>query len=560
MRIGGAIVFGLFGLALLGPAWADTRVALVIGNSGYRNVAPLTNPAKDAAQVAAALKRIGFTSVDVQYDLGAAGMRAALQTFTRKAEDADVAVVYYAGHGMEVGGTNYLIPVDAALARETDLNFEAIPLGMVMDTVSSARRLKMVVLDACRNNPFSGHMKGGGTRAIGRGLARVEPDGTNTLVAYAAKDGTTADDGSGEHSPFAVAFVKEITTPGLEVRLLFGKVRDDVYQATNKKQEPFVYGSLGGDAFYFVAPAGSATAVVIEPKSTGIDPKQIELAFWQSVSAGDDEAALQSYLDKYPQGEFSALARAKIAVLKKKGKQTAMAAPPPPAVDAKALELALWNAVAASNDAAQLQSYLDKYPGGTFANVARAKIVALQNRASASPAVVAAPGRTRASRADGKAVAVAYKLQTKILQIVQRAEEAARLGREAAAADKAKPQNGSGTGGTWQYSGGSRMLGIGSHYGVTVWSDGARYEGDWRSGQRDGYGVCTYADGSRYAGEWRGDRRAGMGVETDPDGSRIQGEWRDDKLNGYGAKYDAAGTLVEADTYSYGAPRNGVRR
>lgn len=543
----------------LGAARADTRVALVIGNSTYRNVAPLANPENDARQVAAALRRVGFSTVEVRSNLGSTDMRNALQAFTRQAEHADVAVVYYAGHGMEVGGSNYLIPVDAELARQTDLNFEAIPLAMVLDAVSGARRLKIVVLDACRNNPFAGHMKGAGTRAIGRGLARIEPESNDTLVAYAAKDGTTADDGTGGNSPFATAFAKEIATPGLEVRLLFGKVRDDVYRATNKKQEPFVYGSLGGDAFYFVAPAGSSATVMVTPSAPATDPKAIELAFWQSVAASEDIASLQSYLDKYPKGEFAGLARARIKALKKPAPAVATVASvappparrPPSATDTRAEEMALWNAVADSDDAAALQSYLDRYPYGTFANAARAKIATLRKYGAQA-------GR-HSLGVDTKAVQVAYKMQGKIQNAAQRAEEAAAKGREEAAKDR-KPTTGTSNGASWQYSGGSRVLGIGSHDGVVTWSDGTRYEGDWHDGKRAGYGVCSYADGTRYAGEWRDDRRTGLGVETDADGTHVQGEWREDKLHGYAARYDARGNVVEAAVYDFGVPRAGGRR
>jgi uncharacterized caspase-like protein len=218
------------------------RVALVIGNAGYR-ISPLQNPANDATAVAEALeKRLKFDRVILKLNLAAEGFRAALREFSREATGAGLGVVYYAGHGTEVGGKNYLIPVDATLAKAGDLGLEAIPLEMVLDQLTGVTTLKLVILDACRNNLFP---LAGALRSGGRGLYRVEPD-RNTLVVYAAKDGTTAEDGIGRrHSPFTAALLKHITTPGLELRFLLGEVRDDVLAATAHIQEPHIYGTLG---------------------------------------------------------------------------------------------------------------------------------------------------------------------------------------------------------------------------------------------------------------------------------------------------------------------------
>jgi uncharacterized caspase-like protein len=181
-------------------------------------------------------------------------MIAALKAFTRKANAADWAVIYYAGHGLEVGGTNYLIPVDAKLETDLDVSDEAISLERMMSAIQGARRLKLVVLDACRNNPFAKQMKVTvANRSIGRGLAPAEPTGA-TLVAYAAKEGTTAQDGDSGDSPFALSFAKRVVEPGVEINIVFRYVRKDVLESTNNEQEPFVYGSLPPDNFYFVAP------------------------------------------------------------------------------------------------------------------------------------------------------------------------------------------------------------------------------------------------------------------------------------------------------------------
>lgn len=239
------------------PALTERRVALVIGNSAYRNAPRLPNPTRDATDVADALRRVGFVTVTLETDLPKDQLTEALRTFAKLADEADWALVYYAGHGIEMGGANYLIPVDAKLSADRDVGFEAVPLDNVLSAVEGARKLRIVVLDACRDNPFANQMRrtlGVTTRAIGRGLGSVEPE-TGTLVVYAAKHGETALDGDGTgNSPFASAFIKNVQTPGLEVRRMFDVVRDDVMDMTRRRQQPFTYGSVSGrQEFYFVA-------------------------------------------------------------------------------------------------------------------------------------------------------------------------------------------------------------------------------------------------------------------------------------------------------------------
>jgi tetratricopeptide (TPR) repeat protein len=229
------------------------RVALVIGNSDYTHAAKLTNPARDAKAVAESLRAVGFETVMVGSDLSREQMIGRLREFARETEKADWAMVYYAGHGIEVGGVNYLIPVDARLEADRDTSFEAVSLEQVLTAVDAAKKIKLVVLDACRDNPFAAQMRRtNATRSVSRGLSRVEPEGA-TLVVYAAKHGQTALDGDGGNSPFAAAFVKRMATPGIEINKIFRLVRDDVLDTTGGRQEPFTYGSLPGrEDFYFV--------------------------------------------------------------------------------------------------------------------------------------------------------------------------------------------------------------------------------------------------------------------------------------------------------------------
>src|ERR1700739_3644165 len=237
-----AILFGLPGR----PAMADKRVALVIGNTAYQKVTRLTNPANDSGAMAETLKNAGFDVVDLERDLNVNQMRRTLREFSDRVRDADVAVVYYAGHGMEIDGTNYLVPVDAVLERDLDAFDEAIPLDRILAVIEPARQLRLVILDAWRDNPFTETMKRTiGSRAVGRGLAKVEPTSPNTLIAFAAKAGSIAADGDGRGSPFTAALVKHVTKPGLDLRKALGYVRDDVLKSTGNRQEPYVYGSLG---------------------------------------------------------------------------------------------------------------------------------------------------------------------------------------------------------------------------------------------------------------------------------------------------------------------------
>lgn len=247
-------LIGILTLLLMSAVQAapERRVALVIGNSKYESVGRLPNPQSDAEMVATSLREAGFSNVTLSTDLTREKLVEALHRFSSDAENADWAVVYYAGHGIEVSGMNYLIPIDARLKTDRDLQYEAVPMTQVLGAVEGARKLRLLVLDACRDNPFAAAMvrSAGLTRSIGRGLARIEPD-AGTLVAYSAKHGQVAEDGDGAHSPFVSALVKHINTPGLEINRLFRRVTSDVLVATNRRQEPFTYGSLPDEDFYF---------------------------------------------------------------------------------------------------------------------------------------------------------------------------------------------------------------------------------------------------------------------------------------------------------------------
>ena len=317
---------------------AEQRVALVIGNAQYAHAPRLANPLNDAADIGEALARLGFAVTKLE-NANQGELRQGLLAFTRAASAAEVAVVFYAGHGIEVDQRNFLVPVDAKLSSDQDVEFETVPLELVMRSVARASGLRLVILDACRDNPFAVSMqRAGATRSVGRGLARVEPAG-ETLVAYAAKENTVASDGEGRNSPYSEALLAHLEEPGLEIGLMFRKVRDAVVAATGGRQVPFVYGSLSSRGVYLTARAEAepAPSTVTPPAgdtlaSDRLTAEQLvaqrltaerELLFWESVKDSSNPADFAAYLEQYPGGMFEALARNRMREMEEPSAQPA---------------------------------------------------------------------------------------------------------------------------------------------------------------------------------------------------------------------------------------------
>ena len=321
-----AVLTGLCLLVFTGTAFGQ-RVALVIGNARYAHAPRLANPLNDAADIGAALTRLGFAVTKLE-NANQAELRQGLLDFTRAASASEIAVVFYAGHGIEVDQRNFLVPVDAQLASDQDVEFETVPLALVLRSVSRASGLRLVILDACRENPFAALMqRSGATRSIGRGLARVEPAG-ETLVAYASKEGTVASDGEGRNSPYSTALLGHLEEPGLEIGLLFRRVRDAVLALTGGRQEPFVYGSLSSRGVYLTArlepPKPPPPPPDAPPESVGggsdrLTAEQLaaERVFWESVKDSRNALDIQAYLDRYPGGTYEVLARNRLQELQR---------------------------------------------------------------------------------------------------------------------------------------------------------------------------------------------------------------------------------------------------
>ena len=323
----------------------------MIGNSDYKRAKSLSNPASDASAFADLLRKSGFQVVDARNNLSSSDMRRALREFSDHARGADIAVVYYAGHGIEIDGTNYLLPVDSVLERDLDVEDEAISLDRILKVMEPAQRLRLVILDACRDNPFLTTMRRtAATRAIGRGLARIEPPSSNTLVAYAAKAGSTADDGSSKHSPFTTALLKHIAVPGLDLRIAFGRIRDEVLSVTRNRQEPFVYGSLGGTTVSLVpaaldAPGAAAPAIATKPAvatPAAVDPADRIRRDYELAVQINTKAIWDSFLERHSAGFYADLARAqrerilaaeqqKVTALERQGTPPAATPAPAPA-------------------------------------------------------------------------------------------------------------------------------------------------------------------------------------------------------------------------------------
>ncbi len=491
-------------LALALPAQAAKRVALVIGNAEYRHASRLANPLNDAADIGAALGRLGFEVARLD-NAGYDAMRRGLRAFTRAAATSEIAVVFYAGHGIEVDGRNFLIPVDARLASDQDVEYEAVPLDLVSRSVDRASEFRLIVLDACRDNPFAKAMtRSGATRSIGRGLARVEPAG-ETLVAYAARGGSVAADGEGRNSPYSTALLAHLEEPGLEVGLMFRKVRDAVLRSTGGRQEPFVYGSLSSEGVW-LGPRPGPAAPAAKPGGGGsgrlsAEQLAVERLFWESVKDRDRPADLKAYLDLYPQGTFAGLARNRLKDLTDArnavASEAAEAALKLTAGDRKKVQTGLW-----------VLGFDPGVPDGAFGERTREAIREWQDSRNrpATGFLDTASARTLRAAAPKHSGSIWQALRNRPCKVWNQFPE---------------------PGSTVTWSGGC-LDGKASGQGRQVWhrSDGQDiYTGEIRGGKWHGRGAYRWAHGSRYEGMWRDGRAHGYGKYTMKDGRFVQGNW-----------------------------------
>lgn len=357
-------------------ASAERRLALVIGNGAY-SVGPLANPIHDASLIATTLANTGFEVTEAR-DLGYRDFQRIVIAFGRElraAGEGTVGLVYYAGHAVQADGENYLIPVDADLQDELDLEIQTVEVSTLMRSLEKAgNRLNMVILDACRNNPFKSVNRSGS-----RGLAKVDaPFGT--LLAYSTAPGDVAADGSGRNSPYTAALAKAIRTPGLPVEQLFKRVRVDVMERTGNQQVPWESSSLTGD-FYFLAP--SPTALAPSPTETASQPANVaaDIEFWKTIASSQDPAQFHAYMNAFPNGTFRELAEQRISVLETSRLEEVEAAA---RREREAEGRAAWEAVKDSSDPALLQTVAERFQGTIYADLARVKMQVLQETQTAS--------------------------------------------------------------------------------------------------------------------------------------------------------------------------------
>jgi uncharacterized caspase-like protein len=309
-----AIFSALVGLTVVSPAWADRRVALVVGNAHYSHTATLANPPNDATDIADKLKVLGF-DVALRLDLDQANFAAAIDEFARRLEGADVGLLYYAGHALQINDKNFLVSVNAKLENAFLVPGETIELEPIVRLMESKVSTNLIFLDACRNNPLADNLKRtlmatNRSVALGRGLARIEPASRDTLIAFAAAPGQEASDGVGRNSPFTAALLNHISQPGVEISVMLKQVAAEVREKTANGQRPQQLSDMS-KTFYFAKAQTepASTMAAAEPRRPAEPDHSLELAFWSSVSAANDCDSMRAYLRRFPSGSFTDLAR-----------------------------------------------------------------------------------------------------------------------------------------------------------------------------------------------------------------------------------------------------------
>jgi formylglycine-generating enzyme required for sulfatase activity len=359
-------------------ASAGKRVALVIGNGAYTSAPPLKNPPNDARDMAVTLKALGF-DVTSGINVNQRDMKRLIREFGQKLKAGGSGLFYYAGHGVQSKGRNYLIPVDAEIQSEAEVEDSGVDVGLVLNFMDDAQNgLNIVILDACRNNPFSRSF-----RSASDGLAQVDAP-TGTLIAYATAPGRVASDGTGHNGLYTSELLKQMRVAGLSATEMFMRVRADVMKQTANKQVPWEASSLVG-AFYFIAPKSAGT--LAEPASESkVDSAAFELSYWETIKNSTYAEAFRAYLEKYPSGQFASLAKNRISSL---DASTRRVESKPVSNDVSPTELAFWDSIKNSNDPEDFKDYLSKYPGGQFNGLAQRRIAVLANTAKTQPTTTA---------------------------------------------------------------------------------------------------------------------------------------------------------------------------
>ena len=532
-------------VAVLGSdsAWASTRVALVVGNGGYdpKNAPKLPNPVNDARLMTKSLETSGF-EVQLVTDADQAAMKKAIKAFGKRLVEAggdSVGLFYFAGHGVEDRGQNYLIPLGAEIESEVDFHTDAVLMDWVLARMKKAgNRLNMVILDACRNNPFEGRYRGGS-----QGLAQMDaPSGS--LIAYAAAPRQVASDGEGENSPYTAALAETLVQPGLKIEDVFKRVRVAVEEATNGEQTPWENSSLRGD-FYFVSkvkeppPPEPAPTTVTDLPSAELTQERLAARAYEAAERVNTISGYQLFVEQYPETLYAKLAEEHIRMLEK---SVAPPAPSPEELEAslgldpaerEQIQIGLW-----------AQGFNPGAPDSNFGSRTREAIRTWQ----------ASRGLETTGNLDAESrnalLAAVPDLSGPIWLTAQ--NKPCRVWNPNPEAGESLIWSGGCVDG--KASGSGRLVWRGS-YGESV------YEGEYRDGKKNGRGSQTWAGGQIYEGEWRNGKRHGLGTMTWANGQRYEGEWRDHLPNGQGICIDAEvrdGDMAYAHRYE-GSWRDGNR-
>ena len=519
-RVGWAI--GMLAVAAVicsGPGWASSRVALVVGNGAYTagNISALANPVNDAELMADALETSGF-EVQLVTDADQAAMRASIEDFGERLEQAggeSVGLFYYAGHGVEVRGHNYLIPIGAEIEREVEFMTDAVPADWVMSWMGEVgNRLNIVILDACRNNPYEGRHRG-----ASQGLAQMNAP-TGTLIAYSAAPKQVAEDGEGDNSPYTASLAKTLVEPGLKIEDVFKRVRKSVEEVTNGRQTPWESSSLRGD-FYFMAQAEEppapepSTVTVTETVSPELTVQQLAARAYEAAERIHTVSSYRLVIEQFPGTLYAGLAEQQIEKLESATITPARSPEEDEAslhLERKArerIQIGLWSL-----------GFNPGSPDGRFGQRTRKAIREWQaaRGEKATGYLDAASAKSLADAAPDVSSPIWLTAQNQPCKVWN-----------------PKPEPGEVL--TWS---GGCVAGKASGAGYMVWRGNygeSIYEGEYRNGKRHGLGSWVQEEGGhRYEGKWHDGKRHGQGLSTWADGTRYEGEYRDGKRHGRGTR------------------------
>lgn len=545
-----ACIAGLWFADAGAQVFEGPRVALVIGNSAYEQVGGLNNPRNDAVAVSNALRGLDFTVIE-RLDVGREGVFDALREFSAALTPGSLAVFYYAGHGVQIDGVNYVVPVDADFSGEASPDLEAVSAADVMGIMeASGAKLSVMILDACRDNPFP-ELRA----ASNRGLAPMEAGSGQTLIAYATAPGSVADDGNGVHSPYTRALLQVIREPGLEIGLIFRKVGRLVRESTGGAQIPWFSGTMEDEFF-------------LTPPNARPDAATADVLAWQSIQQIEDPSpradALRHYLDRFPDGRFAMLAVLQLRDLGVSGaaegagggesESVSRTVSPDQLVDEEQALTAFER-----QRVQQALKLVDLYYGeidGVFGPGTREAIRRFQASLSAQ-----ATGYLTHAQQLGLAVAAADQAAQRAYEVATEARAARQRALEIAAGGGAI--SGSFSAGAYT---GEPLMGDAASYGVLglaagdvfageflqgrailgvrAFANGDTYFGALHDGLPHGFGVYQHAAGGEVAGQWEAGVVDGYAISSDYDGRRIAGAWRQSAPDGYGVAQMADGALA----------------